>query len=77
MVIVEPALQPLRGLLFGCVFYMLREPFFAGKNGWLAMWAVLVSVGILGTFGAPPGSLEAIATAIACSKIPFCLREHT
>lgn len=68
MVIVGPALQPLRGLLFGCVFYMLREPFFAGKNGWLAMWAVLVSVGILGTFGAPPASLEgAIYTVLPLS----------
>jgi hypothetical protein len=60
MVMAGPAFQPLRGLLFGCVFYMLREPFFTSKNGWLAMWAVLVSVGIFGTFGAPPGSLEGV-----------------
>jgi hypothetical protein len=48
---------------------MLREPFFAGKNRWLAMWAVLVSVGILGTFGAPPGSLEGVIYTV----LPFSL----
>lgn len=60
MVIAAPALQPIRGLLFGCVFYLLKEPFFGAKMGWLAMWVVLVSIGILGTFGAPPGSIEGV-----------------
>jgi hypothetical protein len=60
MVMAGPVFQPLRGLLFGCVFYLLREPFFGRRNGWLVMWAVLVSIGILGTFGAPPGSLEGV-----------------
>ena len=63
-----PALQPLRGLLFGCVFHLLREPFFGRKNGWLVMWVVLVSLAIIGTFGAAPGSLEgAIYTALPIS----------
>jgi hypothetical protein len=60
MVMAGPALQPIRGLLFGCVFYMLREPFFGAKKGWLAMWLVLATIGIVGTFGAPPGSIEGI-----------------
>jgi hypothetical protein len=60
MVMAGPLLQPVRGLLFGLVFYMLREPFFARKKGWLAMWMVLAALGILGTFGAPPGSLEGV-----------------
>ena len=60
MVMAGPAFQPVRGLLFGCVFYLLREPFFGRRNGWLVMWAVLVAIGILGTFGAPPGSLEGV-----------------
>ena len=60
MVMAGPALQPIRGLLFGCVFYMLREPFFGAKKGWLAMWVVLATIGIVGTFGAPPGSIEGI-----------------
>jgi len=60
MVIAGPALQPIRGLLFGCVFYMLREPFFGVEKGWLTMWVVLASIGILGTFGAPPGSIEGV-----------------
>jgi hypothetical protein len=57
-VMVGPLFQPIRGILFGIVFYLLREPFFGRKNGWLVMWFVLVVVGILGTFGPSPGSLE-------------------
>lgn len=57
-VMVGPLFQPIRGILFGLVFYLLREPFFGKKNGWLVMWIVLVVVGIIGTFGPTPGSLE-------------------
>jgi hypothetical protein len=58
LVMVGPLFQPLRGVLFGTVFYLLRDPVFNKKNGWLVMWIVLVAVGILGTFGPSPGSLE-------------------
>jgi len=58
LVMVGPLFQPLRGILFGIVFYLLRDPFFNKKNGWLVMWIALVAVGILGTFGPSPGSLE-------------------
>ncbi len=57
-VMVGPLFQPIRGILFGCVFYLLREPFFGKKNGWLVMWIALVVVGIFSTFGPTPGSLE-------------------
>ncbi len=50
--------QPIRGILFGIVFYLLREAFFGQKNGWLVMWIVLMVVGVIGTFGPTPGSLE-------------------
>ena len=56
-VMLGPLFQPIRGVLFGIVFYLLRESFFGKKNGWLLMWTVLV-VGIIGTFGPAPGSLE-------------------
>jgi hypothetical protein len=57
-VMAGPLFQPIRGILFGIVFYLLREPFFGKENGWLVMWTVLVVVGIIGTFGPAPGSLE-------------------
>ncbi len=57
-VMAGPLFQPVRGILFGIVFYLLREPFFGKRNGWLIMWLVLVVVGIIGTFGPTPGSLE-------------------
>ena len=67
LVSAGPLLQPLRGVLFGVVFYLLREPFFGKRRGWLVMWTVLVSIGIVGTFGAPPGSLEGLIYTVALS----------
>jgi hypothetical protein len=63
-VMAGPLLQPVRGILFGLVFYLLREPFFERKHGWLVMWSVLVAIGILGTFGPTPGSLEGMIYTI-------------
>ena len=63
-VMAGPLFQPIRGILFGIVFYLLREPFFGRKNGWLVMWFVLVVVGILSTFGPTPGSIEGMLYTI-------------
>lgn len=59
MVAAGPMFQPIRGALFGVVFYLLREVLFARNRGWLIMWVMLVIVGILSTFGPTPGSIEA------------------
>jgi len=50
--------QPIRGFLFGVIFYLLRDVLFVEANGWLIMWAMLVFVGILSTFAPAPGSIE-------------------
>jgi hypothetical protein len=55
-----PILQPLRGVLFALVFYPLRGSLFGRKHGWLLMGWILIAVGILGTFAAPPGSMEGL-----------------
>lgn len=59
-IMAGPLFQPIRGFLFGVAFYLLRGSLFGKKNGWLVMWAVLVIVGILSTFGPSPGSIEGI-----------------
>lgn len=69
IVMAGPLFQPIRGLLFGLVFSSLRGPFFGQKTGWLLMWAVLVAIGILGTFGPTPGSLEGMIYTV----LPFRL----
>ncbi len=58
LVAAGPLFQPIRGVLFGVVFYLLREVFFAKRNGWLIMWIALVFLGIFSTFGPTPGSIE-------------------
>jgi hypothetical protein len=60
MVMAGPLFQPIRGLLFGVLLFWLREPLFGGKHGWLVLWALLVGVGVLGTFGPAPASLEGL-----------------
>ncbi len=67
MVMAGGLFQPIRGLLFGIVFYLLRDTFFGRKHGWLIMWAVLVCIGILSTFGPSPGSIEGMIYTI----LPF------
>ena len=52
--------QPIRGLLFGTVFFLLRNVFFAQKYGWLKMWISLVVIGILSTFAPATGSIEGL-----------------
>jgi hypothetical protein len=58
MVMAGPLVQPLRGALFGGVFYMLRDMFFTRECGWLRMWLVLLVLGIINVFGPAPGSIE-------------------
>ena len=64
-----PLFQPLRGILFGFIFYLHRDVFFLRSNGWLVMWATLVVIGILSTFAPAPGSIEGfIYTKLKPSK---------
>jgi hypothetical protein len=60
LVMAGPLFQPLRGALFGLVFYVLRSSSLSRKRGWLIMWMVLVVLGILNTFGPTPGSIEGL-----------------
>ena len=60
IVALGPALQFIRGILFAVAFYPLREILFERKNGWLITWLLLVTLGILSTFGAAPGSVEGL-----------------
>jgi hypothetical protein len=58
LIAIGPALQVIRGFLFGIVFYALRDSIFPNKRGWLTFWLILVIVGILSTFGPSPSSIE-------------------
>ena len=57
IVMAGPLFQPIRGLLFGCAFYLVREVVFRPR-GWIIIWTLLVVIGILSTFGPSPGSIE-------------------
>jgi len=67
LVMAGPLFQPIRGLVFALVFYPFRETLFGKKNGWLLMWWTLVGLGILSTFGPPPGSIE----GMIYTKVPI------
>ena len=74
LILLGPALQFVRGILFASVFYPFRDKLFGRRNGWLLMAWMLIALGILGTFAAPPGSIEGfIYTTI---PIPMQLRGY-
>jgi len=52
--------QPLRGIIFGFVFYRLQSVFFEKEKGYLNIWLTLIIVGIFSTFGTAPGSIEGL-----------------
>jgi len=60
LVAAGPLFQPIRGFLFGLVFYLLRDRLFRREDGWFVAWVMLVVVGILSTFGPAPGSIEGL-----------------
>ena len=60
VVMAGPLLQPIRGLIFGALLFVLRETLFGTRWGWLRLWLVLVVVGIIGPMGPVPGSLEGL-----------------
>lgn len=60
VVALGPSLQFLRGILFACAFYPLRDLVFGRRRGWLTMWLLLVTLGILAPFAAAPGSVEGL-----------------
>lgn len=60
IVMAGPLFQPLRGLLFGTVFYTLRSVIFRPEDGWLILWMLLLFIGIFSTFGPAPASIEGL-----------------
>lgn len=56
--------QPLRGLVFALVFFSLRQQLFTKPIGGLLLWWLLVALGILGTFGPAPGSIEGLVYTV-------------
>jgi len=67
LVTAGPLFQPIRGLILGAILFLLREPFFHRKYGWLSLWATLVVIGILSPYVGAPGSLE----GLIYSKVPY------
>jgi hypothetical protein len=60
LVFAGPLLQPIRGVLFGSIIYLLRASLFGSRSGWLLIWVTFAGIGILGTFAAPAGSIEGL-----------------
>lgn len=50
--------QPIRGVLFGIVFYLLKDILFQQPDGWIIIWVMLVAIGILSTFAPAASSIE-------------------
>jgi hypothetical protein len=60
-------MQPVRGLIFAVALWPIRDLLLEKKNGWLILWGLLVSIGILSTPAAGPSSIE----GMVYTKIPM------
>jgi len=65
--------QPIRGALFGIVFYLLRDPFFGNRRGWLLIWVTLLTLGIFNTFGTATGSIESFIYTVVPVRLQLIL----
>lgn len=57
-IMMGPVLQPIRGFIFALAFYPLRGVLFGRKYDWIITGWLLTAIGVLGTFGPAPGSIE-------------------
>lgn len=55
-----PSLQVLRGLVFAAVLWPVRSTFLSSWDGFPRLWALLVGLGIVSTYGPSPGSIEGV-----------------
>lgn len=60
LIMAGPLFQPIRGLVFALVIYLIRGCVFNRRRGWLVLWAVLVGLAVVNTFGPAPGSVEGL-----------------
>ena len=66
-VILGPFLQPIRGLIFAIGLWPIRGLLIEKKRGWLILWGLIVTIGILSTPAAAPASIE----GMLYSKLPM------
>ncbi len=59
-VLLGPFMQPVRGLLFAIGLWPIRSLLIEKKHGWLILWGLLVTLGILSTPAAAPSSIEGV-----------------
>lgn len=57
-ILLGPFLQPVRGLIFAIGLWPIRGLLLERKRGWLVLWGLLLTIGILSTPAASPGSIE-------------------
>jgi hypothetical protein len=59
-VLIGPFLQPLRGLIFAIGLWPFHNFLIEQKRGWLYLWGLIATIGILSTPAAAPSSIEGI-----------------
>ena len=66
-IVLGPFLQPLRGLIFAIGLWPFRNVLIEKKRGWLYLWGLIVTLGIVSTPAAAPSSIE----GVLYSKLPM------
>ncbi len=58
--VIGPAVQVVRGALFGFVLLLVKDSVLGKPYAWLRLWAIIAIVGIINTPGPAPFSIEGV-----------------
>ena len=65
--------QIVRGILLGFVIWWIKDSIIGKKLAWLKLWAILVIIGIISTYGPAPGSIEGLLYLAPVDDVPLIL----
>ena len=63
--------QIVRGILLGFVIWWIKDSIIGKKLAWFKLWAILVIIGIISTYGPAPGSIEGFLYLAPVDDVPF------
>ena len=65
--------QIIRGLLLGIVIWWIKDSIIGKKRAWLKLWAILVILGIVNTYGPAQGSIQGLIYLAPIEDIPVSM----
>ena len=65
--------QIIRGFMLGIVIWWIKDSIIGEKLAWLKLWAILVILGIINTYGPAHGSIQGLIYLAPIPDIPVSM----